>query len=291
MAESSLDIHRLLDEAFAGIEITPDVQDLKEEMRANLVVRVSELEGTGLSAADAARRAIAEVGDVRAILADMPATTGPLSTWQRHRVRPNPAFVIRTVLLAVLGVAALAFLVLTSTVWIAALGLELAAVGVVAVVGAVIVGDSLRQETSTNYPVPARRAAGYATATAVGLLGLGAAVPFVSGHDVMWPIAGGVLVLASVVSFVYLGTTQTNRHKPWVMRMQADLPQMVDRFSMDPMAAARFGMYTGMVWVLALGAFVVLGFTVNWAWSWLALLGALVVTMLMLARMLFTSPS
>ena len=31
-----MDIHRLLDEAFAGIEVTPEIQDLKEEMRANL---------------------------------------------------------------------------------------------------------------------------------------------------------------------------------------------------------------------------------------------------------------
>ena len=43
------DIHRLLDEAFAGIEMTPEVQDLKEEMRANLVARIDELEAAGLS--------------------------------------------------------------------------------------------------------------------------------------------------------------------------------------------------------------------------------------------------
>ena len=35
------DIHRLLDEAFAGIEMTPDAQDLKEEVRANLVARTA----------------------------------------------------------------------------------------------------------------------------------------------------------------------------------------------------------------------------------------------------------
>jgi hypothetical protein len=290
MVESSLDIHRLLDEAFAGVEVTPDVQDLKEEMRANLVVRVAELEGSGVSAAEAAQRAIAELGDVRAILADMPASTGPFSAFGRHRVRPNPAFVVRTVLLSVVGVAAAAFLALTSTVWVAALGLQLFAVGVAAVVGGVIAGDSLRQETTTNYPVPAGRAAGYGGATAIGLLGLGCTVPFLPGYDVPWAVAGGVLVLASVVTFVYLGVTQTNRHKPWVMRMQADLPQIVDRFTTDPMAAARFGMYAGTIWVLALGVFVVLGFTVSWAWSWLALLGALVATMLMLSRMLFTSP-
>ena len=38
------DIHRLLDEAFQGIDMTPDAQDLKEEVRANLVARVDERE-------------------------------------------------------------------------------------------------------------------------------------------------------------------------------------------------------------------------------------------------------
>ena len=33
-------IHRLLDEAFAGIPLSPEVQDLKEEVRANLLARI-----------------------------------------------------------------------------------------------------------------------------------------------------------------------------------------------------------------------------------------------------------
>ena len=33
------DLHRLLDEAFAGIEVTPEIQDLKEEIRGNLLAR------------------------------------------------------------------------------------------------------------------------------------------------------------------------------------------------------------------------------------------------------------
>jgi hypothetical protein len=49
------DIHRLLDEAFAGIEMTPDAQDLKEEVRANLVARSAELEASGKTPTDAAR--------------------------------------------------------------------------------------------------------------------------------------------------------------------------------------------------------------------------------------------
>ncbi len=64
------DIHRLLDEAFTGVEMTADAQDLKEEVRANLVARVAELEADGQPAGDAVRRAIAELGDVRELLGE-----------------------------------------------------------------------------------------------------------------------------------------------------------------------------------------------------------------------------
>ncbi|MGW6454004.1 hypothetical protein [Isoptericola sp. NPDC055063] len=36
-------VHRLLDDAFAGVEPSPEVQDLKEEIRANLEARAAEL--------------------------------------------------------------------------------------------------------------------------------------------------------------------------------------------------------------------------------------------------------
>jgi hypothetical protein len=63
-------VHRLLDEAFAGLPATHDVQDLKEEIRANLLDRVAELTAGGVDADDAAVRAVGELGDVRALVED-----------------------------------------------------------------------------------------------------------------------------------------------------------------------------------------------------------------------------
>jgi len=155
------------------------------------------------------------------------------------------------------------------------------------VIGGVIVGDALRQETTTNYPMPRRRSLGYGVATTLVLVAAGCGALAVRNEPLPWLIAGGLALAASIVAFTYLGATQTNRHKPWVVRLEAQHQEIGDRFTQDPAAAARFGLYTAAIWLIALAAFVVLGFTVGWAWSWLALLAGLVVMMITLARTLF----
>jgi uncharacterized membrane protein YkgB len=69
--------------------------------------------------------------------------------------------------------------------------------------------------------------------------------------------------------------------------MQAEHEQIGDRFANDPAAAARFGIYTVIIWIVAFAAFAVLTVAIGWAWSWLALVGGLVVFFMTLARMLF----
>jgi hypothetical protein len=95
------------------------------------------------------------------------------------------------------------------------------------------------------------------------------------------------VLLLAVAALSYLGATQTNRHKEWVVRLQVSHAEIGDRFSEDPSAAARFGVYTVVVWLVAIAGFVVLTVTAGWAWSWLALVGGMAVMMLMIARMLF----
>ncbi|MFD0821311.1 permease prefix domain 1-containing protein, partial [Micromonospora zhanjiangensis] len=102
-------VHRLLDEAFAGVEMDQDRQDLKEEMRANLVARVAELTAAGVPPERAARQAVQELGDVRDILDGLPPTPdAATAAWLSERVRPAPAFLVRTVLLSALAVVGLA---------------------------------------------------------------------------------------------------------------------------------------------------------------------------------------
>lgn len=297
------DIHRLLDGAFAGIEMTPDVQDLKEEVRANLLARVTELEASGAAPADAAVRAISELGDVHELLveggagapkatsaATAPGWAAQAAALQRYKVRPKPRFVVGIVVASLASFIGLVFLVLAvAGVLPLPIGVMIALVGVVSTGAAWLVGDSLAQETTTNHPMPTPRASGYFLATLLGALGLGFGALVLFRALPVWAVVFAALgVVASIVLFAILGATQTNRHKAWIRRMYGsggDYPG--NRFEREPETAARFGIYIAVIWIVAFVAFLVLWFTIGWSWSWLAFVGGFVLMMLTLARMLF----
>lgn len=296
----SLEIHRLLDEAFAGIEMTPARQDVKEEIRANLVARMAELSDQGLGPAAAARRAIDDLGDLRDLVEETEPVTGAATAaaqgratrtgpWPQagQRVRPRPAFVLRTVGLSAVCLAGLAVLGLSATVLDLALAARLAAVAAVALAAGGLTADALRQETTGNYPMPTVRAAGYAAALALALAGLGLAWQYVPQRAVGWPIAGAGAGLGAALLFAYLAATQTNRRKAWLLHWSAAQAGGGDRFSEDPAAAARFGIYTLVIWLVTSAAFVAVTLTLGWTWSWLAVVAGLAAMMITLARMLF----
>jgi hypothetical protein len=222
------------------------------------------------------------------VLSEMKAANpGPRRPWVQARVRPRPAFVLRTVLLSAVILAGLAVAVLGGFDRGISLAREAIAAAVVALATGLIVADSLRQETTGSYPLPRGRAIGYGGASVIAVVALGTGALYLRERGLPWAIAGVLAALAAILLFTYLGVTQTNRHKPWVFRQQAAHEEAADRFSRDPAAAARFGIYTVIIWILTLTTFAVLSFTVGWAWSWLALVGGLVVFMATLARMLF----
>lgn len=283
------DVHRLLDQAFAGIEMTPERQDLKEEVRANLVARTTELRAEGLSGSAAASRAVEELGDIHLIVDG--AEPSAYVTSALRRVRPRPAFVLRTVILSVAGVTGLAALALAATAGGLSRAGEAVAAFAVALAAGVITADALRQETTSNHPMPTGRAAGYGAGATLTLAGLACGWLYLRGADLTWVFAGAAPAAAGVGLLSYLGATQTNRHKQWVMRMAESHAEVGDRFSQDPAAAARFGIYTLVIWLIAIAGFVLLTLTAGWLWSWLAIVGGLVAMMILLARMLFVAGS
>jgi hypothetical protein len=285
-------IHRALDRAFAAAPASAEAQDLKEEVRASLMARAADLEAAGATPADAARTALAEIGelgDVVAAVADVRGDEpGHAALLSAHRVRPRPAFVVRVSLAALALAAAAVLLALVATgvlPWSAGAGVALSVAAGLAT-GAVV-ADGLRQETTQSFPLPPGRALGFGAAGAAVVAALGLGGLFAADLGRVWlAVAAGVLLVGGVLGFVVLGVTQTNRHKPWTVELGRQAAGQ-DRFSREPEAAARFGIYSAALGLAAVLAFVVLTMTVGQAWSWLALAAAVPLYFLLLARMLF----
>lgn len=305
----SSSIHRYLDAAFAEVPPSPDAQDLKEEIRGNLMARVAELEAAGATGAAAIRTAIKELGDIHEILAPLGAPDreppsrreGAAATFLRNKVRPKPGFVVRAAVLGMISAAGIVVVALAalgdapfgdSSFGVAAQA-ALAFAAIALPVG-LLVADSLHQETSQNYPLPRVRASWYGASSGLGTLGLALGGIYWADHSSPWPLFVGVacVVFAAIVS-TYLGATQTNRKKPWVRAIGEQWKNAltgatsVEDLIKDPAAEARFGIYSGALWIVALGGFIAVSIANGFRWSWLALFAALVLQMIMLARMLF----
>ena len=308
----STSVHRLLDEAFAGIPVTLDTQDLKEEIRANLLDRVAELTASGVAPDMAARQALDELGDVRALANEASdlavdagsvappspssTTSGAAAAAARRRApvaRRHVAGVVvasMVVLLALTPLVAVAMLVVERSGDLEGyLPLLLVAPFLSGPAVGWIVGASLVRETATSYGMPRRRAAAYGVASCLLATGL------VAGVEGYWAFQRVSVVFQTAVPLLvvggawlaYLVATQTNRHKPWVLEQAREHAQVGDRFEKDPAAAARFGIYATIVWTLTAAAFLAVGFTVSWLWALLPALLGVAVFMLLLATMLF----
>lgn len=310
-------VHRLLDEAFAGLPMTPDAQDLKEEIRANLLDRVAELTASGVEPDEAARQAVDELGDVRALVEEAsgpaveggmltpPAPSSTTSSAAAAAAAQGPVPVARRYVAGVVVASAVALLALAPLVAVIALlagspdrmtpdgyayvlsmiaGLILAGPAV-----GWIIAASLMRETASKYGMPRRRATAYGVASALLVIGLVAGVESVLlfGRIYVAFQTAGSLLVAGGAWLAYLVATQTNRHKPWVLEQAREHAQVGNRFERDPAAAARFGIYTIVLWALTAVAFLVVGFTAGWLWALLPALLGLAAFMLMLARMLF----
>lgn len=289
-------IHVLLDRAFADTAMTPDLQDLKEELRASLIARSAELESGGAEASAAAQMAFDELGDIPALIdtvvaddrgADNPASRAA-STWARQRVRPDQRYILRTALLCIAGGVALVVLVLgVMRVTGTALWPMIAAAVMLGAVVAAATADALRQETTIHYPAPPDRAIAWGVASGLAAAGCALAATYAFHRDVLaLAIVAGVLLIAGVAGLAWCGLTQTNRSKAWVLEASRDVAG-TDRFTQDPAAAARFGIYTMTLVTVGIAAFVALSLGVGFRWSWLAIVATVATFFLLLARMNF----
>jgi hypothetical protein len=92
-----------------------------------------------------------------------------------------------------------------------------------------------------------------------------------------------VFVLPGVALGAYLILTERDRTKPWAVLRREEASRQASEMFADPAQAQRFGLFSGALWIAAIGAFIALTISAGIEFSWLAIVVALVAQLLLQA--------
>ncbi|MCL2741326.1 MAG: permease prefix domain 1-containing protein [Oscillospiraceae bacterium] len=276
-----------VDRLFADCADTRETGELKEEVAANLMDRVRELTQGGLDGDEAFEKATSELGDITAIAEEAGKKTRN-ETLGRMYINAKVKVTKRTaagmsaatsLVMLVLGILALTLFGEGDgaggpiAFYLSAAVLSVAC-GLYAYFG-------LTQETASHYAVKGGRAAAYGLSSMAGVLGVGlvASSIYLDGWAVNLQLAlKATPLIPAVCMLVFLLATEEKRQKPWLKAMEE---RMVEGFLgfrfgiVDPVRAARFGVASGGVWLLAVAVFCALGLAIGWHVAWVVFLFAL----------------
>jgi hypothetical protein len=167
------------------------------------------------------------------------------------------------------------------------------------------------QETASTYPVGKKRGAWYATAAGLIAFGFftmpivyfsskiagsvldglsGATIPEIPDLDklvTLVPVISLLIpfILPGVGILVYLILTEKDRLKPWAKDFRDKAVKREMAMWNDSATAARFGMFSGAIWIFAIGIFVLLGFIIGFKFSWLIFIFATGIQLVMQGMM------
>lgn len=293
-----MDAKEFVDSLFTGYEETAALADFKEELLANLNAKIESLVKKGMDDRDAFTKASAELGDVSA-LAD------ELSLKKRKEVFEEVYMDIRNFMntkrvagYVAFGVSALfgilvAFIVLFSRSKADMSGVFGSMLPFITAAAAGFTWLGLTQETSSMYPLSGKRAAWYAAAA--GLIAFGIlAMPVVyfsvksdrSGYEMLTVVSMIIpFILPGIGMLVFLVLTEKDRLKPWAKNFRENAVKHEMELWNNPAAAARFGMFSGAIWIFAVGLFLLLGFVIGFKYSWLVFIFAIAFQLLIQGRM------
>ena len=208
--------------------------------------------------------------------------------------------------------------VLPVMVWTTSLG-SLLPFFVTSVAGFTFLG--LTQETAALYPVSRKRAAWYTVAASLISFGLilfpisyfavseggelasslldwepisappldfepvsGMVLSSLSSNWQLVPALGVLIpfLIPGIGILVYLCLTEKSRLKPWAKDHYKEMYTNPE-FWQDPAQAARFGLFSGAIWIFAVGLFIALGITIGFKFSWLVFIFAVALQLLIQA--------
>jgi hypothetical protein len=288
----------LIDSLFAGYEETAALVDFKEELLSNLNAKIESLIQKGMDESAAFEKASAELGDVSALADDLSLKKRKEVFEEVYMDRARYMSVPRVALYVVFGFLALFGVIVGAISYFSIRGdLEMdfnlsASFGAMmpfitsAIAGFTFLG--LTQETAAAYPMSKKRAAWYTLAA--GLIAFGITTMPVTYFTTRFAATSFEILttIAILIPFVlpgggllaFLVLTEKDRLKPWAKKFRAGAVEREMQMWNDPAIATRFGMFSGAIWIFAVGLFFLLGFTIGFKFAWLVFVFAVAVQLL-----------
>jgi hypothetical protein len=273
---------------FSEYEESPALRDFKEELLSNLEARIASLRAKGLDEGAAFEKATGELGDISA-LADQ------ISLKKKQEVLQDAYLGMRTYLkpgrvawYVISGAWFVLGLVVALVVYLT--GEEPSALeafwepykravhffGVLAAfvppAAAAFTFLGSTQETASRNPLSVKRGVWYALAAAVLSFGviLSPLTYFVTDQGLMEAVATLIpFAIPGLGVLIFLILTERDTRKSWVRAQYEKEARANMELFKDPVAAARFGMISGALWIFALGFFLLVGFLAGFRFSWL----------------------
>jgi len=277
-----------VDSLFEGYEETAALADFKEELLGNLNAKVESLVRKGMDDRTAFARASAELGDVSALADEM-------SLKKRREVFEEVYMDIRRYMstgriaayvvfgmLALFGKAAgaIAFLSTEGDMNLTMTGLFASMMPFMVAAAAAFTFLGVTQETASTYPMGRKRAFWYGLAAALIAFGFFTMPMVFFGSQYPGEFFDGLLsqelavvgtvsmlipfVLPGIGLLAFLRLTEKNRMKPWARKKAGETGE----------TRKRFELFSGAIWIFAIGIFLFAGFMGGWAWSWLVFIFA-----------------
>ena len=287
-----------VDRLFAEYEATPELEDFKEEIVTNFKERVKSLMSSGgFDEGEAFEKAAEELGDITAIADEIGKkkrneTIGLMYMKARTPLTKKTAAGLASasgIFLIGIGVA----LINAFSGSPAALQFYITAV-LISLAGGLYVFFGLTQETSAHYAMKSGRALAYSIVCFMGFLSAGLAIVsfLFDGFELSDSlIMKAILIIPALCALIFLLATESKRQKPWLRAMvEREISESI-QFNLDitdPVKAAKFGVTSGGLWILALALFLTLHLYVALPFAWIIFIFAFAVQSFMVST-IFTN--
>jgi hypothetical protein len=309
-----------VDSLFEGYEQTEALADFKEELLTNMNAKIENFIRKGLDMDAAFAKASVELGDVSS-LADELSLKKRKEVFEEVYMDLRMYMPSRRVagyvvfgILAFFGITAglITLFAVKNIEFMSNTSLDLTSFFAVmmpfltaSVIGFTFLG--VTQETASMLPVSKKRGGWYATAA--GLIAFGLfTMPVVyfsvrftnvivndvltfdiplKNLETLVPAISLIIpfVLPGIGILVFLVLTEKDRLKPWAKNLHSKVVEGEMAMWNDPAKAARFGMFSGAIWIFAVGIFFVLGFIIGFKFSWPVLFFATAFQLVIQGRM------